>query len=90
VLLIGLALLLLALAVFFIPGRFIAGDNPARVVLGYGSVVLWALGALLGTFAWIGALVRMAQLRRWGWFAALLLINVAMFMYIHHGPDEPA
>jgi hypothetical protein len=48
VLLIGLALLLLALAVFFIPGRFIAGDNPARVVLGYGSVVLWALGALLG------------------------------------------
>jgi hypothetical protein len=48
-----------------------------------------AIGALLGTIAWIGAIVRMARLRRWGWFAALLLINVAMSLYIFRGPDEP-
>jgi hypothetical protein len=46
--------------------------------------------------AWIGALVRLARIRRWGWFAGVLLTQLAgagilgMVMYAGVGPEEGA
>lgn len=37
--------------------------------------------------AWVGALVKMAQWKRWGWFVFLLLLNyMGMLIYIIAGP----
>jgi hypothetical protein len=41
----------------------------------------------LGLIAWIGALVRTARLRRWGWFTCLLIFSgAALTLYIFAGP----
>lgn len=54
------------------------------------ALILVGMGAVLSIIAWIGALVQLARLRRWGWFAVVLLLNIAMPVYIFEGPDEPA
>jgi hypothetical protein len=51
-------------------------------------------GFVLVLLADIFALIRTALVRRWGWFAAILvtyffLWNVAMLFYVFIGPDEP-
>jgi len=55
-----------------------------------GLIVLIA-GGVLAFIAWIGALIRTAQLGRWGWFVCLLLFSgIAMLVYIFIGPKYPA
>ncbi|HET8840329.1 MAG TPA: hypothetical protein VFN35_02635 [Ktedonobacteraceae bacterium] len=54
------------------------------------STALFAIGGLLALIAWVGALVRTAQLGRWGWFVCLLLFNgITMLIYIFAGPTTP-
>lgn len=56
-----------------------------------GSAVIGAVldvaAVVLGFVAWVGALVRTAQLRRWGWFICLLIFSgITMLLYIFFGP----
>jgi len=52
------------------------------------SVLLAVLAFILGTIAWIAALVQTARLRRWGWFVALvLLLDLPMIGYLFVGPE---
>ncbi|HEY0757009.1 MAG TPA: hypothetical protein VGD98_23860 [Ktedonobacteraceae bacterium] len=51
------------------------------------SKILLLSASLLALVAWVGALVRLAQLRRWGWFVCLLVFSgIAMPLYIFLGP----
>ena len=41
--------------------------------------------------AWIVALVKLAQLSRWGWFVCMFFFSgITMLIYIFAGPDTPA
>jgi hypothetical protein len=54
------------------------------------SLLLTLIGVVLLTIGWIGALIRTAQLARWGWFVCLLVFGpVTMFGYIFAGPTTP-
>jgi hypothetical protein len=88
--LIGFALLLVAFVFVVLVGPATVSANPAHHwLLTAGLVLVW-VGIALCLTAWIGALIRTAQVRRWGWFVALLLVNIAMFIYILDGPDSPS
>jgi len=63
-------------------------SNPALLLAG---LALAAIGGILALIAWIGALIRTAQLGSWGWFICLLLFSgLAMLIYIFAGPTIPA
>lgn len=65
---------------------FVSADmsNPMFTAIG---ALLVALGGLLFLIAWIGALIRTAQLGRWGWFVCLLVLSgITMLVYIFGGP----
>lgn len=72
--------------VVFIGPSTTSGYSAHHWLLTAGLVLTW-VGIALCLTAWIGALIRTAQLGRWGWFVALLLVNIAMFIYILWGPD---
>lgn len=62
--------------------------NPGLVFTAFG---LWAIASILIFIAWIGALVKTAQLGRWGWFVFLLILShLTMLIYIFAGPTAPA
>jgi membrane protease YdiL (CAAX protease family) len=51
------------------------------------AVILAIVGGIVFAVAWIGALIRTAQLGRWGWFVLLLLFSiVSLLIYILWGP----
>ncbi|SRR5579884_2694233 len=50
------------------------------LILLVGALALYFVGV-------IGALVKMAQLQRWGWFVALLFI-LPVLVYIFWGPSD--
>lgn len=51
------------------------------------SIVLYIAASILGLIAWIGALVKMAQLQQWVWFILLLVASgITMLVYIFVGP----
>ena len=57
------------------------------------STVLLLVAVVLETVAWIGALVKTAQLGRWGWFICMLLPFISGFAflgYVLFGPTEAA
>jgi hypothetical protein len=57
----------------------------------FAGVAVAGIGSLLALIAWIGALIRTAQLGRWGWFICLLLLSgITMLIYIFAGPTTPA
>ncbi len=63
-------------------------NNPALVIAGAAVAVI---GSILALIAWIGALIRTAQLGRWGWFVGLLVLSgITMLVYIFAGPTTPA
>lgn len=69
---------------------FISADmsNPLLTAIG---VLVVALGALLILISWIGALIRTAQLGRWGWFVCLLVLSgITLLIYVFGGPTTPA
>ena len=62
--------------------------NP--VLFGIALFLMFA-SAIPALIAWIGALVKMAQLSRWGWFVCLFFFSgIAMLIYIFAGPETPA
>jgi len=99
--LIGLGLIIVATALLF---AGIAGSQTTTDASGYTQVtslgnpalfttgiVLYIVAGIIDLIAWIGALVKMAQLGRWGWFICLLLFSgIAMLIYIFAGPETPA
>lgn len=51
------------------------------------GIVLEFIAIVFAFIAWIGALIRMARLRRWGWFTCLIIFSsIAMLFYIFFGP----
>lgn len=87
--LVGFALMALGVGVVIFSGVASGNRDPVHLALADATLYLVPIGAALCTVAWIGALVRTAQLRRWGWFIALLLLNITLFIYIFEGPDDP-
>ncbi len=57
--------------------------HPALVGI---AAFLFVAGGIVGLVAYIGALIKMATLGRWGWFVCLLLIQPTMLVYIFAGP----
>lgn len=65
----------------------VTGSTPVVILL-VGLLLL--IGGILMIVAWIGALVRTAQLQRWGWFVFLLVLSgITMLAYIFAGPETP-
>jgi glucan phosphoethanolaminetransferase (alkaline phosphatase superfamily) len=68
-----------------------AGSPPPIALVMYLVLVATAIAMLI---FWIGALVRLGQVRRWGWFVAVLVLHlvglgiVAMVAYAIAGPDD--
>jgi hypothetical protein len=63
-------------------------SNPTFVIV---AAILAVVSSILILIAWIGALVRTAQLGRWGWFVCLLVLSgITMLVYIFAGPTTPA
>ena len=55
------------------------------------SVFLMLAASIPLLVAWIGALVKLAQLSRWGWFVCMFFFSgITMLIYIFAGPDTPA
>jgi hypothetical protein len=61
------------------------------------TAVAWAaagIAVLVMLVAWIGALIRLGQLHSWGWFAAVLILQllglgiIGMVAYAVAGPEE--
>jgi hypothetical protein len=62
----------------------VTGGNTAFIA---GSIVLFIVGGILGLVSWIGALIKTAQLGRWGWFVGILLFStIGMLIYVFGGP----
>jgi hypothetical protein len=59
--------------------------NPALFGI---AIFLFVVGGIVGFVAYIGALIKMATLGRWGWFVCLLLISgITMLVYMIAGPE---
>ncbi|HEY1352601.1 MAG TPA: hypothetical protein VGF67_23520 [Ktedonobacteraceae bacterium] len=62
--------------------------NPGLVLAGLAALIV---AGLLVLISWIGALVRTAQLGRWGWFVCLIVLSgITLLIYIFAGPTTPA
>jgi MFS family permease len=56
--------------------------------LGLVGIVLYIIAGILAFVAWIGALIKTAQLQRWGWFVCLIIFSgITMLIYIFAGPE---
>ena len=72
--------LLLLIAAVKIP--FLYGSSAEPV-----TVLLYIVGGIVFAVAWVSALIRTAQLRRWSWFLFLLLLSIiALPIYLFWGP----
>ncbi len=64
---------------------------PLVAVVAYGVMAIAGVVALL---MWIGALIKLGQLRAWGWFVGVLVLHliglgiVGMVAYAVAGPDD--
>ncbi len=57
-------------------------------ILALVGVVLYIIAGILAFVAWIGALIKTAQLQRWGWFVCLIIFSgITMLVYIFGGPE---
>ncbi len=88
----------LAWIVVFMTGRttttgtsfFVHGSSPVGAV---ALIAVWIL-ALVMLVMWLGALIRLGQLHSWGWFVAVLVLQlvglgiVGMAAYAIGGPPD--
>jgi hypothetical protein len=88
----------LASVVFFLSAHrgmtgtafFVTGTTPLSVT----AWVVAIIAAIVTLVAWIGALIRLGQIRRWGWFAAVLILQliglgiIGMIAYAVAGPPD--
>lgn len=62
--------------------------NPTLYISG---VITAIVGSLLIAIAWVGALIKTAQLRQWIWFVFLLCLSgITLLVYSFAGPETPA
>jgi hypothetical protein len=74
---VGLLLLITAVKI-----PFLYGSSAEPIV-----VLLYIVGGIVFAVAWVSALIRTAQLHRWGWFLFLLLLSIiALPIYLFWGP----
>lgn len=73
-----------------------AGTCTPNVSAGVGAgivicVILFIVAGILGTIAWIGALIRTAKMQTWGWFVVVLIFHgLGTLIYAIAGPsDQP-
>lgn len=98
--LIGLALVIVGMVLLFVSipggtsyttasgGTNITPGNPTLFAVAIFMMIVSSVPMLI---AWIGALVKMGQLQRWGWFICLLLFSgITLLVYIFAGPETPA
>jgi hypothetical protein len=70
-----------------VPGT-VTGNNGA--LFGLGLLLIFG-GSIVHLVAYIGALIKTAQLQRWAWFVIVLLLSpIALLVYAFAGPDAPA
>jgi hypothetical protein len=87
-----------SIVVFFASAQVHAGPGH---VSAFGSspvsVLAWlvaGVSALVMLVVWIGALIRLGQLGRWGWFVAILVLQllalgiIGMIAYAVAGPED--
>jgi hypothetical protein len=56
----------------------------------YTGAIIYILSFVPFLVAWIGALVNLARLQRWGWFVFMLVFNViSLIVYLFAGPETP-
>jgi len=54
------------------------------------SLVFLIGGGIVNFVAWIGALIKTAQIRSWGWFVLVFLVNpIGLLVYSFAGPEAP-
>jgi len=54
------------------------------------GIIIWILSSWLFLVAWIGALINLARLQRWGWFILMFIFNViCLIVYLFAGPETP-
>ena len=97
-------LFLLSILFWVIGGAVLAYGLSATIIHPDGAVTvhahpIWTIiggivffvGSLLGLIAWMGALARMAQFRRWVWFVCLIIFpGICLLCYIFFGPKTPS
>ena len=55
------------------------------------SILVLVAGGIVNFIAWVGALVKTAQIHSWGWFALVFFLNpIGMLIYSFVGPEVPA
>jgi hypothetical protein len=85
----------LAVIAFFVIGRNAQGSSPWPPALFIPYAVMAVTGVVM-LVTWIGALVKLGQLRAWGWFAGVLVLHlvglgiVGMVAYAFSGPEDNA
>lgn len=97
--LIGLVLGIIGAVLYFVAAaQSLNADGTVNVSSGSATLALVGVVALIvgGVFsliAWIGALIKTAQLGQWLWFVLVLLLSgtvIMMLVYIFAGPTKPA
>jgi tetratricopeptide (TPR) repeat protein len=63
-----------------------SADYPIGFYAAYGII---AIGLVLYVVGLIGALVRAAQYKEWGWFVAMLITGVAFLIYVFQPEPKP-
>ena len=89
---------LVALIVFFMTAHKVATGTAFYAVgttpLSAAAWFLVLIASLVMVVMWIGALIRLAQLHSWGWFAGILVLQliglgiVGMVVYAAAGPED--
>lgn len=74
----------IAAIVLLIVGSAVANSH---YTVGLGAEGLGSIAALV---VWIGGMIKMAQLKRWGWFVGILIFSpLAPLLYGIFGPEAP-
>jgi cytochrome bd-type quinol oxidase subunit 2 len=71
-------------------GTISTGTGTGLGILAIVSTLLFIVGGILATIAWVGALIKTARLGQWMWFVLLLIFSgITMLIYIFAGPTQP-
>ena len=64
-----------------------SGGNPVFTILG---ILLLVAAGIVALIAWIGGLIRVVQLQRWGWLICMIVFgSAATLIYGFAGPETP-
>ena len=84
---------ILAVIAFFVIGHGARGSSSPPTPLFIPYAVMAVTGVLM-LVMWIGALVKLGQVRAWGWFVGVLVLHlvglgiVGMVAYAVSGPED--